>query len=282
LLAELERELWRLRSELNRSEWQTFCAEFPKRPIFDILRLGGLTLKRVACPCVALPADLLETVLADGFQARPPTIPTSSEIISAWEYSLPTSRSVRARKTYFSAEIGDAIRTAVKPRILILGGGHLREADDAVQAAHLNHGQFVALEHDSKQIQNLRVRYSRHELQMEEGDWRDLSRLRASLGSFDLIYSPSWLDSCIDVHAAEWLEAGVEMLRAGGRLLAANFTPGSRDAGWIEACWNWHPQYRSEEHLAHLVIELKHSRVRGHAVFRDESGSSAYLEIHAL
>jgi cyclopropane fatty-acyl-phospholipid synthase-like methyltransferase len=85
------------------------------------------------------------------------------------------------------------------------------------------------------------------------------------LAPFDLIYSLSWLDSTDDEQALRWLSAAAELLRPGGRILAANFT----------SC-------RSEEQLAQLVIQLKHPQVRGHAVFRDESGTSAFLEIYSL
>jgi hypothetical protein len=202
--------------------------------------------------------------------------------MNGWEYSLPASRSLRAREAYFQREMAEAIQTAIKPRILILGGGRIREADDAIHSAYLNHAQFVAVEQDADNLAYLRLTYLSHPLKIETGGFSDLYRLSLRLGAFDLIYSPSWLDSSNDCQAAAWLAAGVEMLRTGGRLLAANFTPDSRDAGWMEACWNWHPYYRSEEQLAQLAMDLKCASIRGHAVFRDESGASAFLEIHAL
>ena len=281
LLAELERELLRLRCDLIGREWETFCAQFPKRSIFNVLRSGNLTLRRLNDSNFAFPSDVLDVVMADSFQARPLVVHSPAHLISAWEYSLPASRSIRARKAYFSREIAEVIRTAVKPRILILGAGQMREAGDAIYGTRLQHVEFVAIEPDSAVSKRLRRNYSRHQLRIETGGWDDLADFTTGLGLFDLIYSASWLDSTDDLQAAEWLAAAVEMLRPGGRILAANFAPGSRDAGWIEACWNWHPFYRSEEHLAHLVMDLKHPEVRGHAMFRDESGASAYLEIHS-
>jgi hypothetical protein len=273
LLAEIERELLRLRSEWSGRYWKRFCREFPKRRLFEMLRMGTLTLKRLDHSSAACPADVLDLVMADAFPARPYAVPSPAHVMNAWEYSLPVSRSVRARKVYFAREIAESIRTAIKPRILILGGGRLREADDAIRSAHLHNAEFIAVEEGG---------VSPYPVRIENGSWSDLGQLSQKLGEFDLIYSPAWLDSSDDIQAVDWLAAGVEMLRTSGRLLAANFAPGSRDAGWVEACWNWHPHYRSEEQLAHLVMELKSPSIRGHAVFRDESGASAFLEIHAL
>ena len=282
LLAELERELLRLRCELDGDEWERFCKGFPKRSIYQVLRLGSLTLRRLTGAQFSFPADVLDIVMADSFQARPSAARSPSHLVSAWEYSLPATRSVRARKVHFSREIAEVIRTVVKPRILILGAGQMREAADSIYEAHHKHAQFVALEPDPASCERLRQTYRQGHLRLQKGNWNDLAGFVPHLGSFDLIYSPSWLDSTNDVQAISWLGSAVEMLRPGGRILAANFTPGSRDAGWIEACWNWHPFYRSEEDLARLVMELKHPEVRGHAMFRDESGASAYLEIHSI
>jgi hypothetical protein len=282
LLAELERELLRLRCELAIDQWNAFCRELPQRGIFQVLRLGSLTLRRIKGSPFSFPADVLDIVMADSFQARPSAAYSAAHLISAWEYSLPSTRSIRARKTHLSREIAEVIRTAVKPRILILGAGQMREAADSIFGTHLQHVEFVALEPDLAASERLRHIYSQHPLTIETGSWNDLASFVPRLGLFDLICSASWLDSTDDAQATAWLGSAVEMLRPGGRILAANFTPGSRDAGWIEACWNWHPFYRSEEDLARLVVELKHPEIRGHAMFRDESGASAFLEIHSI
>jgi hypothetical protein len=283
LLAELERELLRLRSELSVREWEIFCSEFHHLGVFDVLRPGE---SRVALPANVLDTIMLDTIMADTFQARPSLAHSAAHLIRAWEYSLPVSRSVRARKSYLSREIAEVIKRGVKPRILILGAGQMREADDAVHGARLQHAEFVALEPDAGVREQLRRRYARQPLEVEAGGWNELGCLANKLGLFDLIYSGSWLDATDEGQALSWLGAAVEMLRPGGRIFAPNFTAGSRDAGWIEACWNWHPHYRTEEELAHLVMNLRHpetrAMVRGHAVFRDESGASAYLEIYSI
>ncbi len=286
LLAELERELFRLRCDFNGEEWEHFCTEFPKRSVFGVLQQGTLTLRRLT-DCfkgsrLAFPANVLDTVLADSFQARPTVAHSPVHVINAWEYSLPASRSIRSRKAYFSREISEVLRTAVKPRILILGAGQMREAGDALSAAHAQHVEFVALEPDQAVRESLRRRYVQQRIEIRECDWNKPEYLADSSETFDLIYSTACLDSLDDRQVISWLSAGAEKLRPGGRILAANFTPGSRDAGWMEACWNWHPFYRCEEHLAQLVMDLKHPEVRGHAILRDESGASAYLEIHSL
>lgn len=285
LLAEIERELLRVRADSSASDWDAFCNHFPNRRMFEILRLGTLTRNRLSNSSAeqqrTLPARAMHSVLSEAFQARPFSAPSPSHLVNAWEYSLPASRSLRARKAFFSREICEVLRTTVKPRVLILGNS-LAETEHAIHSATLHHSEFVSLEDNPDTVKLLQARYSHKPLRVEPGSWFDLAALRPSLGRFDLIYSPAWLDQCNDCQSAAWLKEAVEMLHTGGKLLAANFAPGSRDAAWVEACWNWHPHYRSEEHLARLVVELKSVSVRGHAIFRDESGSSAFLEIHSL
>lgn len=274
LLAETERELLRLRSELGSGEWSDVCATFALRPIYDVLGLGALASRRLSGREFRLTADVVEAAMKNAFQARPSLVVSAAHTVGAWEFSLPASRSMRARKEYFAREIAETIRTVVKPRILILGGNPWPEAEDAVEGAHLHHAQFVAVDVEGRGAGEV--------LRLEQGDWSDLERLSGSLGRFDLIYSTAWLDSTDDEQAADWLSYGIDMLRTDGRLLAANFAPGSRDAGWMEACWNWHPSYRDEEDLARLVMNLRNPGIRGHAISRDESGASAYLELYSL
>jgi phospholipid N-methyltransferase len=282
LLAELERALFRLRAEMDAAEWEFFCVEFPGRSIFEVVRLGKLSSKRLKKGEFSFPGDVLDVVMADAFQARESIQHSPAHLVSAWEYSLPAVRSIRARKAYFSAEIADLIRTTVKPRILILGAGQAREADDAIRSSRIHHAEFVALEGSGELAEHLRRNYLAHPLKVMNLGWRDVAHSDLKLGWFDLIYSASWLDSTEDREAVSWLEGAASMLRPGGRIIASNFAPGSRDAGWIEACWNWHPHYRSEEQLARLALELKHPALGGHVVFQDESGAAAYLELHSL
>lgn len=286
LLAELERELLRLRCELTGSAWKSLCDAFPKRNIFTTLRQGNLTSQRLSQSDHGIPAGVLDVVMADSFPARESIAPSPAHLVSAWEYSLPASRSIRARKSYFAREIAEVIRTSVKPRILALGAGQMREADDSLRLALDQNVEFIAIEPDPARAAPLERKYARNNLQVAVTSWDTLAHLQPHLGQFDLIYSPSWLDLMPDAQAASWLSASLEMLRSGGKILAANFAPGTRDAGWMEACWNWHPCYRTEEDLVKLVTDLKHPDVRGlirgHAIFRDESGASAFLELYSI
>jgi len=198
---------------------------------------------------------------------------TASDLSLLETFEQKLEREFAARKAYFAREIAEVMRIAVKPRILALGAGPMDEASDAIYAAHLHHAEFVAIEADSEIQASLRRKYSQSQFQVLDGGWNDLAALASTAGLFDLIYSPSWLDATDDRQARKWLAACMEMLRPGGRILAANFA---------HTGWNSDPCCRSEEDLAQLVINLKDPKVRGHAVFRDESGASAYLEIHSL
>ena len=178
LLAELERELLRIRADKSPAEWLNFCTDLPRRPVFQTLKLGKLTLKRLDSGHFSIPADVLEIASADAFQGRPFAAPSRAHLLSAWEYSLPASRSLRARKAYFHREIGETLRTVVKPRVLILGGGQLHEADDALNASRLFNAEFVAVEPAMSKGPSLRKKYANQQLELHEFDWDELPAIR--------------------------------------------------------------------------------------------------------
>ena len=82
----------------------------------------------------------------------------------------------------------------------------------------------------------------------------------------------------LDEHLARTLTATLfRMLRAGGRLLLANFTPATQDAAFMEAVMDWHLVYRTPEQLRALCESIPARDLHSIEQFSDDHGQVAYL-----
>jgi extracellular factor (EF) 3-hydroxypalmitic acid methyl ester biosynthesis protein len=98
-------------------------------------------------------------------------------------------------------------------------------------------------------------------------------------GSFDFIHASHLFDSLGTEQARALVGKLADALAPNGRLFIANTAPEVPDAGYLEACLNYWPNYRSEEEMARLVDAVPDKRISSQCVFRDESGYSVFLEL---
>lgn len=130
------------------------------------------------------------------------------------------------------------------PRVLLLGKGPLRQA--AVPP-----GEVVILDEDRGK----------------------LSERLPDLGRFDFIYSDSLLERLDPGDAQDVVATLTIGLKPGGRLLLANPAPRYEYTDGAQV-------YRTEFEMAQLTGKIPEHRTAGHAVFRDDSGSTVFLEVH--
>lgn len=97
--------------------------------------------------------------------------------------------------------------------------------------------------------------------------------------SFDFIHASHLFDSLGTEQARALIRKLVDTLASNGRLIIANTAPDAPDAGYLEACLNYWPNYRSEEEMARLVDAVPDKHISSQCVFRDESGYSIFLEL---
>jgi hypothetical protein len=96
---------------------------------------------------------------------------------------------------------------------------------------------------------------------------------------FDLVYAAGILDYLPDALARGLCAALRGLLRPGGELLVANFLPGSKSTGYMEAFLDWWLLYRTPEALLSLLpLDSPGSRLsRSITVDTLEGGSSDSL-----
>jgi len=98
-------------------------------------------------------------------------------------------------------------------------------------------------------------------------------------GSFDLIHASHLFDSLGTEQARALVSKLGDALAPNGRLLIANTAPDIPDAGYLEACLNYRPNYRAEEEMVRLVDGVPDKHISSQCVFRDERGYSVFLEL---
>jgi SAM-dependent methyltransferase len=275
-LDSLRQELTLIRAGFSSDEWRTFVAqdfarrEYSRYPLARLLK-SGLPGRGALHDPRAL--DVIYGL--GGFSTA------ASNALLAWEIDLGFCVSLRARRNLLARELSDLALTTRHPRVLAVGCGHLREAASALSSPGMQGGEFVAFEHERTCLDLIRSEFKYPGLRTLLGSWRDAVENELIPGKFDLIYLPTLFDTLEDSCVRALLSSVIPLLGPGGRLMAANFCPDLKDAAYLEACLDWWPRYRSEQELAAVVSQLSVPRLRGQAIFREDSGGSAVLYLEA-
>ena len=69
------------------------------------------------------------------------------------------------------------------------------------------------------------------------------------------------------------------MLRAGGKLLIANFVPDLRQTAYMEAYMAWNLVYRDSIQLDAVASGIRSSGIRSSRTFRDRDNCIGYLAV---
>ncbi|MDQ2710994.1 MAG: class I SAM-dependent methyltransferase [Acidobacteriota bacterium] len=115
--------------------------------------------------------------------------------------------------------------------------------------------------------------------ELDARNGRPLQDLGKHSGGWDVIYSSNLLSGLCMRAAQQAVRKAVSRLRPGGRLLLSNVSLNAK----VQACCVCsHPgmHFRTELELAELTRDIPERTFTGQAVFSDEFGLNAYLELH--
>jgi SAM-dependent methyltransferase len=162
------------------------------------------------------------------------------------------------------------------PRVLSVACGHLREAQRsrAVLAGRL--GECIAFDQDADSLAVVDREQAHHRVRATQGTVRGLLN-GTTLSDFDLIYSAGLYDYLVDSVASRLTAVLYSMLRPGGRLLIANFSPELPDVAYMDVVMDWRLIHRDEARMERLVDQLPHGHRR--RLFRNRERTLAYLEV---
>lgn len=193
--------------------------------------------------------------------------------------TTPSGFAVRERRRIASMEIDTVAEQKLRPTVVALAAGHLREAacSEAVRFGRV--GRFIAVDQDPKSLDTVRADYGNLDVDCRQLSVRDLLQGACVVDNADLIYALGLYDYLRDSAAGRLTRTLVRMLAPRGRLLLANFMPGIPEAGYMEAISDWYLTYRTPLKFAQLVDDGAGCPPCRRQCWTDEFGCVAYMRL---
>ncbi len=268
------------RLSCGHEHWQSLIQHCRNHPLLTTLHHDPFTGRAFAKPRgYAGDAELIDLIY--GPEDRMP-VPEATQLgldIYSYTTSAPAAEGVRARRGF----IADLIDTTTNERpgqhILAIAAGHLREANLTTAVRRRRMGRFVALDSDPLSLAEVDRAYGPYGVETVPASFGVLITNRLQIGSFDLIYSTGLFDY-LNVNTGRRLVTTMfEMLKPGGQLVVANFLPGIRDIGYMEAFMDWKLVYRTRQDMVDLTAEINEADMQHLALFAEENSNIIFLHV---
>ncbi|MFQ5638091.1 MAG: class I SAM-dependent methyltransferase [bacterium] len=247
------------RAEWEKSHWRFFCERIClSHPIRHLVHQDPITFRSYSKPR----GYSGDAVLMDFLYNHPSVrekVNRSTRIGQAifdYHVTSPSAASVRWRREYLSQLIDETAHRVADPEILSVACGHLREAKFSAALQNDTVKRFIAFDQDPESLAIIEAERVSAKIECIQGTVKDLIRRKHNFGTFDLIYSAGLYDYLSDKAARLLTKILFGMLKKDGRLLIANFLPGTKECGYMEAFMGWKLLYRTKEHFERVVEPL--------------------------
>jgi hypothetical protein len=254
---------------LDTDRWDEIRATLHRHPLHATLMQDPFCRRSVEKPR-GYPGDAVLIDFLYEQRHKQETTALGNEMFAITTASQP-AEGVRQRRLYAEAMLAEAWRNG--QRVLVLAGGHLREADPLIGR---DLGNVMVVDQDPASLEFIRNNHGDRIGLTEANVFRYLKQGANAGLRFDLIYTLGLTDylnreQMILLHM---LMKGC--LSPGGRIVLANFLPAHLGIGWMDAVMDWQLIYRDEAELesyaAHVGMTPR--------CWRDTSGSIVWCEMH--
>ncbi|HVE78698.1 MAG TPA: hypothetical protein VNA89_07545 [Gemmatimonadaceae bacterium] len=271
--------LQNLRESLSPEQWQHFAQhQAIQHPITDIVHADPFTRRSFNKPR-GYPGDAGILDLIYGVVPVPSGTTAIGAQVYGYTRSAPACASVRARRDII-AEMVDGLADRVeRPKILSVAAGHLREAQRSAAAAAGRIGAWYALDHDAESLALIDREHVGLGVTTINNSVRGLVTGKVTLPELDLAYAAGLYDYLALPVATAVTRALLGMVKAGGRVLVANFAPNLRDIAYMESYMAWNLIYRDEAGMKAIADGLPQAHVKSVRLFRDQPENIVYLEV---
>lgn len=254
---------------------QPVCIE---HPVFEILRQDPYTSRSFEKPRgYAGDAGLIDYI----YMLAAPDISTThlgTEIFAQCMSTI-SCASVRHRRRLLSQMIDEmAARCNRQIQVLSMACGHLREA---LLCESLKNGcaSLDGFDHDIESLKIAAKDCATLSVKVQRGSVRQALAGKLTPKLYDLVYSAGLYDYLNEGTAKRLTSRLFECVRPGGQLLVANFLPGNRERGYMEAFMDWYLIYRTRDQVAALSSEIDRNRIDNLSFFSDPEGYIQYCVI---
>lgn len=261
-------------------DWQACIQKCREHALLATLHEDPFTGRAFAKPRgYAGDAELLDLIYAT--EERWPEPQATSLGLNIYRYTAaaPAAEGVRARRA-FVADLVDGVTSERQGQhILAVAAGHLREANLTAAVRRRRFGRFVALDSDTVSLAEVDRAYGPYGVETVPAPFSALITNRVQVGKFDLIYSTGLFDYLSNNTGRRLVTTLFNMLNPGGQLVVANFMPGIRDIGYMEAFMDWKLIYRTRQSMVDLTMEIGESEIRDVALFAEDSRNIIFLRV---
>jgi hypothetical protein len=264
---------------LSPADWADYVGCCLHHPLKELLHQDPFTLRAFTKPRgYTGDAKLLDYIY--GREERwqiPATISPLGRAIFNYTTSAPASAGVLARREFVANLLDDLASAVHRPHVLSVAAGHLREAQLCAAVKRRKLGRFVALDADGRSLEEVGHCYGYYGIEVAPASFRQLIQGSVQLGQFDLIYSTGLFDYLPQRVAQQLTGAMFSMLRPGGRLAVANFLPGIRDVGYMEAYMDWKLIYRTRKEMLEVADRIPETDLHDVRLFSEENRNILFL-----
>lgn len=282
----LSDHLFVLRESVSKPQWQEFIKQAQNHPVNEILKEAPQFRHCQKWPRGYMgDAEELDMIYGLGETGRK-VAETSSvgRFINEHQFGWPAEQAVRRRRIRIANMI-DSIACRAdncsSPHILSIACGHLREAHLSYALKTGLIGRFVAIDHDRQTLNTLEKEFGHLNIESVNSSIGSIFKGHIK-GKFDFIYAAGLYDYLRDTTAKELTKIIFNMLNKGGRLLVANFTPETRDVGYMEVFMNWYLIYRTREEMQQFTSVLPREEIAEMQIypeFFNQNNRVLYLEV---
>jgi hypothetical protein len=245
-----------LRSKVHPAVWQGLIPIAQNHPVMEYFLEDPLTRWSFEKPRgYSGDAQLLDYIYCDPHVAE--SVASASEIGKAL-YShtkdVPSCVAARERRDLLTRYVDEAAdRHGPETEILAIAAGHLREANRSVALREHRLKRWVALDQDPQSVGLIARDFRGTAIETIDGSVRTILARGHKLGKFDLIYASGLYDYLAHKVAVKLTKTCLQMLKANGTFLFANYAEGNPDAGYLETFMNWVLLLRSEADMWNII-----------------------------
>jgi hypothetical protein len=262
------------------SDWKAFVAQCRRHPLIQVLHQDPFTYRAFSKPRgYAGDAEMMDFIYGREDQRVPPPAAAIGRSVFDYTTQAPASEGVRARRAFMSAQIDRLAEERRRPHILSIAAGHLREASVSIAVRRRRTGRFMALDADPESAAEVQRCYACYGVETVTASFTRLLGRRQHQGEFDLVYSTGLFDYLNQRTGRRLVTAMFQMLRPGGSLIVANFLPGIRDIGYMEAFMDWNLVYRSRHDMIDLTMDIPEAEVQEINLVSEECKNIVFLQL---
>ena len=252
------------------ANWAETRAVLHRHPLHSVLLQDPFTAHSASRPR-GYPGD---AGLIDLIYDMQPPASTSAMGRAIFDVTIKFQAPEGVRQRRLHAETVVAAAQAEGQRVLVLAGGHLREADPLIGR---DLRRFTVVDQDAQSLAQVHAKHGVAITLIEANVFHYLRRAAKAGEQFDLIYTLGLTDY-LDTRAMQLLHQLMKAcLAPHGTLLLANFGPHHLGTGWMDAVMDWRLVYREEAELETFALNIGMNPV----TWRDPTGSVVWCQMAA-